>query len=414
MAWEFESDSRWESRVRAQDRVLLAGWRATQAKNGKVTTFHLLSTAPRDGPRKEAYAILMETHEPAIHQARINHVFHTLSHRGAPAVAPTARGITPEQLCEAAFPMRSQLPSKACCVNLAQRCQSHPDLAYSQRASLWQRYNAVAHNRSTKVPSHLSRMPRPVTILFAGDSVMSSIHEAARCELAGSGWKQFVSMRYVRIEAGKGVEPELERELRDLERTAVRVVVVVSMGLHFGDDTEMRAYFTEKQVSGDHRLKTREGFKTKLRSVLGALRSFVSVPLRNVLLVTSSFQHFPTADGAHHHSKATVLRNFYGCARTPLWHVLLKNSTTRWRVDDAVEAAQRMGFLTMPMHLLSQHWWDAHPGTRPPRAATKQEPVLGSRNSTSLVLDCTHHCYSPYMWEPLWWAIVETAWLGSN
>ena len=43
-------------RVRAQARVLLASWEGHTGERKGVTTFYLLSTAPRDGPLKEAYS----------------------------------------------------------------------------------------------------------------------------------------------------------------------------------------------------------------------------------------------------------------------------------------------------------------------------------------------------------------------
>ena len=43
-------------RVRAQARVLLASWEGHTGERKGVTTFYLLSTAPRDGPPKEAYS----------------------------------------------------------------------------------------------------------------------------------------------------------------------------------------------------------------------------------------------------------------------------------------------------------------------------------------------------------------------
>ena len=63
---EFECASEVGVRVRAQARVLLASWEGHTGERKGVTTFYLLSTAPRDGPPKEAYGPTIFVCAPAL------------------------------------------------------------------------------------------------------------------------------------------------------------------------------------------------------------------------------------------------------------------------------------------------------------------------------------------------------------
>ena len=68
-------------------------------------------------------------------------------------------------------------------------------------------------------------------------------------------------------------------------------------------------------------------------------------------------------------------------------------ATNTWRVDDVMKV-RRERFAdvpVIPLHLLSGTWWDAHPGLRP--------------DESHATTDCTHFCASPFLFEPVWWAV---------
>ena len=60
------------------------------------------------------------------------------------------------------------------------------------------------------------------------------------------------------------------------------------------------------------------------------------------------------------------------------------------------------GVTPLHLHVLSQRWWDAHPG------ASSSEDALGrknKRNKRKSTTDCFHVCYSPFVYEPIWWLL---------
>ena len=65
--------------------------------------------------------------------------------------------------------------------------------------------------------------------------------------------------------------------------------------------------------------------------------------------------------------------------------------------------------LTVPLHRVTAHWWDAHRGPfYGTRLNRHGEERIGS-NASEIPLDCTHFCNSPFMYQPLWWAIGRVA-----
>ena len=54
------------------------------------------------------------------------------------------------------------------------------------------------------------------------------------------------------------------------------------------------------------------------------------------------------------------------------------------------------------LHVLSQRWWDAHPGASSSGDALGRKDAYNQRKSTT---DCFHVCYSPFVYEPIWWLL---------
>ena len=79
--------------------------------------------------------------------------------------------------------------------------------------------------------------------------------------------------------------------------------------------------------------------------------------------------------------------------------------TQRWREDDVMRIAARYPRVAVaPLTSLSRNWWDMHIGatTHSWRGVT----YAGANDASAKVrVDCTHFCYSLFLWEPVWWAL---------
>ena len=60
------------------------------------------------------------------------------------------------------------------------------------------------------------------------------------------------------------------------------------------------------------------------------------------------------------------------------------------------------GVAPLHLHVLSQRWWDAHPGASSSEDALGRKNAYNKRKSTT---DCFHVCYSPFVYEPIWWLL---------
>ena len=63
------------------------------------------------------------------------------------------------------------------------------------------------------------------------------------------------------------------------------------------------------------------------------------------------------------------------------------------------------------LHVLSQRWWDAHPGPSNSKAVLGRMSAWHMRKSTT---DCFHVCYSPFVYEPIWWLLQHVAPRGAS
>ena len=81
---------------------------------------------------------------------------------------------------------------------------------------------------------------------------------------------------------------------------------------------------------------------------------------------------------------------------------LPSESTNSWRSADILtEHPRHRRVLVVPWHLLTRDWWAAHPGST--KEAWTGETKIDAAGK--LILDCSHFCYSPFLYEPLWWAL---------
>lgn len=63
------------------------------------------------------------------------------------------------------------------------------------------------------------------------------------------------------------------------------------------------------------------------------------------------------------------------------------------------------------LHVLSQRWWDAHPGASSSKDVLGRMGTWNMRKSTT---DCFHVCYSPFVYEPIWWLLQHVAPRGAS
>ena len=122
------------------------------------------------------------------------------------------------------------------------------------------------------------------------------------------------------------------------------------------------------------------------------------------VLITTPMQHFASPDGAFNPS---VINSTHweasgaGCRRIAN-KSLPSESTNSWRSADILtEHPHHPRVLVVPWHLLTRDWWAAHPGST--KEAWTGETKIDAAGK--LILDCSHFCYSPFLYEPLWWAL---------
>ena len=145
--------------------------------------------------------------------------------------------------------------SRQCMGQLLQQCD-FSRFSLARRSSLWSRFASTAP--PSLAESHMASVANSQQhVLFAGDSVMRGIYNSATCETqravaAGRqvlAHRQYARQLFVEITYGK------EEELKALEHHLKQMcaggggLVVAAIGLHFGDDAQMRGYFVSKNVS---------------------------------------------------------------------------------------------------------------------------------------------------------------------
>ena len=95
-----------------------------------------------------------------------------------------------------------------------------------------------------------------------------------------------------------------------------------------------------------------------------------------------------------------------GCAPLPGPFVQMQrvqpSSPNVWRSEAVSEAVHAAGnhVALVPLHLISQHWWSAMRGAMSNAFPEPKTPTF---------VDCTHYCLTPYLLQPLWWAVCVAA-----
>ena len=263
------------------------------------------------------------------------------------------------------------------------------------------------------------------TVLFMGDSLMDELARAARCEMrrAGLDYKRVFFQR---------VEPSGARSTHGMQsafRSAGggpngRVVVAFSMGAHYNDGVHADAAGTNRTAMRAHAAK-----------MLKVLESFaVSCRHCTVALVTPHSQHFNVPDGCF---RGAGSRRLPGTSKRPVgegaekWVFIPANVSARtpdffgcrawteqprsdscnsWRAEEAMTSCAEHAphVVTVPLHRVSSLWWNAHVGMNLERHA---KLMGGNPWKTTYdryeIPDCTHFCPSPFLYQPVWWALAK-------
>ena len=290
------------------------------------------------------------------------------------------------------------------------RCTISPENYALHRHTMFSRFSRIA--AGTASSSHLRSGPlmHGQSMLFYGDSLIWDLFQAARCETMRSSdsARSVKLLEYISIYApnrlklrkGKGVNLHALVLNATLNRFSSRGggMVVASLGHHFNNFYAPPKGFVEAFDVG-----IRPQYHDQLQKLAGVLEEYVQRgPGHTAMLITPAVQHFATWDGAF----APSIRNAtgYGCRQAPRAHEL-SNSTSPnfWRSGDMLRIARERAphVLLVPQHVLSHYWWDQHPGA----SAFAKVSVKGAVAKSTT--DCTHFCYGPYIYEPIWWAIRQ-------
>ena len=250
------------------------------------------------------------------------------------------------------------------------------------------------------------------TLVILGDSLMRMLYEAAQCEVWRAAElpktrRQALLSNLHYVDIGYTVEG-LSARLVKQYANASNVVAVASIGVHYNNQ---RSHSRGAVEAFD--IRTRASYVQDVQTLARALEHFVSAVTpaahRTAMLITPPLQHFETWDGTYERSIFST--KGFGCR--PLNETALAalraDSTTAspnvWRSADLLEAAHTYAphVLVAPFHSVSNGLWDQHPGQHGTKRFQKHNYVYKP------TLDCTHFCYSPFLYEPLWWAIGQAA-----
>ncbi|KAL1520917.1 hypothetical protein AB1Y20_022477 [Prymnesium parvum] len=362
-------------------------------------------------------------------QLRLNHRFTHLIH--APSTAPPS-ALTELEACRLSNSERERAPilpsdrarsltavlqqqiafakaiSAGCpASSLPPHCSigDWPSCAYQEGLPLHLRQPLLRYAAFAPVgePSHLVVALRLLsarnhTLLVVGESTAAEVITHGHCELARHNASDLSSVMQLAHPHGQ-VRPEdgIESRLRALNASLEQVIsagggmVLLSVGVHFN-------------------LLYREKYAAYLRQVLPALDRFARRCRKCISLVrTPNVQHFPPTGAvgtSTFQMSSAKFSSAYPCKalRTRDFNTKTGHSTAEllpecWRTADLTLTIDELGL----RHLLvvdsgrTMEWrWKSHHGNA----------IRTTVNNRSKgVVDCTHNCVSPFLYEPLWWAI---------
>ena len=289
--------------------------------------------------------------------------------------------------------------------------------------------------RESHLLEALRGMRRPL-ITFYGDSTLDGLAQAARCEamraLLDTPLLDVTSaihdvsilaavtarIRYVKMGPRRFLAADLDRVATEMEHKGG--LLVYSSGVHYnnaqdmsgpGGVIEMRGTYSRGEHAQDLQVALTRLSKMGERCSSSGSGSGSWCA---AVYMTPPTQHFPSEYGHFDRVAGNLSRlpaHTYGCA--PLRGQpnasaagafdLAAHSPNAWRATDAIQMLRKLAphVAVIPVHLVSRLWWAAHPGSS--SLTWRSAPKKGAK----ILLDCTHLCYSPILYEPVWWALLR-------
>eukprot|EP00908_Phaeocystis_cordata_P016318 Transcript_27585.p1 GENE.Transcript_27585~~Transcript_27585.p1 ORF type:complete len:443 (+),score=34.80 Transcript_27585:100-1428(+) len=301
-------------------------------------------------------------------------------------------------------------------------CDRHPALKLG--STLLSRYQSLQKHEFTLEGLKLR-------VLFVGDSIMGFTRMGAQCHVllnSGNSRAQLPLLERFSTNSKHRLNhtgsPETRINLRELGRAVAALskagggIVVMSLGVHYNNHYKMSG------LTYSHHSRTE--FEQDVLAALEILDQFAKQKGCSrcfSVWLTAPTQHFATPDGTF---PASLSGDAPGCR--PLPHSLDASSANRWRAEVPMQAARSLnksGVLVVPFHLLTDGLWDAHPQFDPEQCGGSfnacAEHYGMSRNTrvaenssgsctyghACTVNDCTHYCFSPFEYEPVWYALSQ-------
>ena len=293
----------------------------------------------------------------------------------------------------------------------------HPAMPFSRRTSLLGRYPSLgAKGAVHRSLGSVFRSRVPLVVL--GDSSMARIYHALTCAAVKEGSN--APRDYFNLHLASGMSRATSR-LAQLQNSSTGGIVLASLGLHYNNDEFMPAAMRlgAVRVRSWLPLKGRAELSKDLEHLGSVLERFAHGCRQCIVIyLTAGMQHFASLaplDGAFDPNlvlNETHPRNFnfsaygFGCEKTPS-ELPSTSSPNHWRAELAVQTMIPRGgprFTVAPLHLLTAAWGDVHTGMTPQAFRPS-----GPSHVVNAVPDCTHYCFGPFLYEPVWWT-MHTLW----
>ena len=300
-----------------------------------------------------------------------------------------------------------------------------PALLSRYRAALEQAAagSSAQQQQQQQQPYLADSLRRARRVVIFGPSDMEDVANAAWCELLRSGAVDaFDSLLFLREDRDERIRDSYETLARLLGEWASTGggTVIASFGFHYNEPDPtigqgLGNWGTVGAVEGANGVRyveaftvfTRQRFETDLTRAMALLNDFGSMCTNcHSIWATTPLQHFETPYGTW--SPSIFNTTGYGCKDAPPIEQIDPRSANHWRWADPMRlAAERFPYvLTLPMHKVSTLWHAAHPGTAAGSGTTGTPGYTEKRAGRKSLTDCTHQCYSPFLYE-VWWLALR-------
>ena len=256
-------------------------------------------------------------------------------------------------------------------------------------------------------------------LVFLGDSLAEHMFVAAQCQAARTG-RIPGRVRFIPLQNFNDRRFHHSRQGRAFERMRVVTMrgvldklsqlgggtIAACVGMHYNNvaiNLMAQAAGVKEGVNQLSRTDFQDDIDVLFRLLGGFAASCAGC---HAIIVTAPSQHFPTIDGSFSPRVVQDGNSSWesvgaGCARISTHGPINGSVANSWRGADVLERHSQTSNITIvPWHLLTRNWWDTHGGLS--ETNWRNNPVKASDHK--LMLDCTHYCYTPFLYEPLWWS----------